>query len=132
MTGCGFQIIVKRDRYEGSWMVAATGADHNHEFTTATTHSKYRREIIERYRSQIIRLHSGGLRPALIRARLQQPDGQTDGQTDKDPRDVESITSRQINNLITAMSSQGWARGSYAATTPIRPASRLEKGPHLP
>ncbi|XP_044718760.1 MULE transposase domain-containing protein [Hirsutella rhossiliensis] len=81
-TNCEFRVIVRK----------ANGEAHNHEFTPAITHSRYRAEVIQRHHEHITHLYNCGLRPFLIASHLR-------GLSHEDP-DLAGITGQHVRNAI--------------------------------
>ncbi|KJZ69803.1 hypothetical protein HIM_10802 [Hirsutella minnesotensis 3608] len=100
-TNCEFRIIVRKatssaskSTHPGGWVVAPSslGEAHNHEFTPAITHSRYRAEVIQRHHGHITHLYNCGLRPFLIASHLR-------GLSHEDP-DLAGITGQHVRNAI--------------------------------
>ncbi|KAM4061452.1 MULE transposase [Hirsutella rhossiliensis] len=100
-TNCEFRVIVRKangsaskSTHPGGWVVAPSslGEAHNHEFTPAITHSRYRAEVIQRHHEHITHLYNCGLRPFLIASHLR-------GLSHEDP-DLAGITGQHVRNAI--------------------------------
>ncbi|PHH74556.1 hypothetical protein CDD82_4888 [Ophiocordyceps australis] len=75
MTACPFKILIKRKdvpRDSGNifWSISVTHHQHNHEMIPAIGHTKYRVQIVNKYKHVIISLYNSGNKPSQIMRKL--------------------------------------------------------------
>lgn len=93
MTECPFRLILKLNKIQQAWSITQSSTlSHNHLFTEPMAHTKYSRELLLRYQSQIISKYNSNIRPGVILTQLR-------GDKDQDPN-LQGVTAQQIYNII--------------------------------